>query len=204
MTYNKLIDILRQVIYRMVDPMLLALARVGVTPNCITFLGLLLNIASATIFLLGYIGWGGAIVLFAGLFDMMDGRMARIIGLESRFGAIWDSTLDRYSEMFCLFGITFFFFINGDIISAIVTFVAMIGSVMVSYVRARAEGIGIKCIVGILQRTERVVLVAIGGILSGLLQNSLPLIIIIWIIAVFANFTAFQRLYYCWKELKQK
>lgn len=210
MTYNGFIDILRQFIYKTVDPALKAMMRVGITPNIITLTGFIFNIVAAAIFIYAgtlypsadmscAIGWGGFTVLFAGLFDMMDGRMARIGHLESAFGALWDSSLDRYSEMFCLFGITFLFLEGGDLVSGIVTFTAMIGSVMVSYIRARAEGLGIECKVGMLQRTERVVITAAGALLTGIFSQPLCLIVAMWIIAVFANFTAFQRIAHCRK-----
>ena len=132
---------------------------------------------------------------------MMDGRMARIGHLESAFGALWDSSLDRYSEMFCLFGITFLFLEGGDLVSGIVTFTAMIGSVMVSYIRARAEGLGIECKVGMLQRTERVVITAAGALLTGIFSQPSCLVVAMWIIAVFANFTVFQRIAHCRKKI---
>lgn len=201
--YNKIIDVLRQCIYHIVDPLIKGLASMGVTPNMITFFGFLLNVAASIVFVKDNAGLGGLLMLVAGLFDMMDGRMARITHQESRFGAVWDSTLDRYSEMFCLFGITFFFLQEWKFNTAIVTFVAMIGSVMVSYVRARAEGMDIECKVGVMQRTERVVLLALGAILTGVSGELVCLTIAVWVIAIGANLTAFRRLWHCRKMTKR-
>lgn len=207
-------DFLQKVIYKIINPVVMGMIKVGITPNMITTIGFLLNIvATAMIIFAGMgsvfpntslVGWGGAIILFAGLFDMLDGRVARLGHMESPFGALLDSTLDRYSELFTLFGIFIFFFSCGDIYSGTITFLALVGSIMVSYVRARAEGVGIECKVGLMQRPERVVLTALGAILCGILNDFLPLIIPMVIIAVLANYTAFIRVRHCYKVLKNK
>lgn len=137
---------------------------------------------------------------------MIDGRLARTGNMQSRFGALFDSTLDRYSELLTLAGIAFVF-ISADIDRwfwyAVATFAAMVGSVMVSYVRARAEGLGIECKVGLMQRPERVVVTAVVTILSGATGS-------LWftaggmlLIAVLANITAFWRVGYCYSVLKK-
>lgn len=161
-------DWLQQTIYKIINPIVHGMIKIGITPNFITTTGLILNIVVACIFLYAgmkgeqgdfhYIGWGGGIILFAGLFDMMDGQVARIGKMSSTFGALYDSVLDRYSELTVFFGICFYLINQGYIISSIVAFVALIGSLMVSYVRARAEGLGLECKVGFMQRPERVVL----------------------------------------------
>lgn len=148
------------------------------------------------------IGWGGFIILAAGLFDMMDGRLARMSGKSSLFGALWDSTLDRYSELVSLFGICLAF-IRMDRVGewfwmGIVTFAAMIGSVMVSYVRARAEGLDIECKVGLMQRPERVVVTAVTAMLTGITGNMWWLAGGMILIAVLANITAFWRIWHCY------
>lgn len=203
---------LQRVIYYIIDPAIKAMIRLGITPNVVTFFGFVLNVAASGVLIfaamnvqhdqLECVGWAGGIILFAGLFDMMDGRLARMGNMSGRFGALLDSTLDRYSELFSLFGITFFFLQSNDVLSGIVTFVALIGSVMVSYVRARAEGIGIECRVGLMQRPERVVLTAVGAILAGATGEILCLIVPMWLIAILANITAFWRIYHCYRELK--
>lgn len=212
-------DFLQKAIYGIIDPVVKGLIRVGVTPNFITTTGLVLNIVAAAVFVYAglagessffYIGLAGGIVLFAGLFDMLDGRVARVGGMVSRFGAFYDSVLDRYSEMFSLFGIVFLFIQKGYFWSAIVTFVALIGSVMVSYVRARAEGLGIECKVGFLQRPERVVLTSLGALFCGIFSGVRAfdpmyiLIVPMWLIAIFANMTAFVRIRHCYITFKRQ
>lgn len=206
-------DFLQKVIYRIINPLIKGMIRVGITPNFITTTGFVLNVVAAGFFIyaaiyqpydLALIGWGGGIVLFAGLFDMMDGRLARMGNMSSVFGALWDSTLDRYSELFTLFGICTYFLLNGWEWMGVVTFLAMVGSVMVSYVRARAEGLDIECKVGLMQRPERVVLTALGAILCGVCGDLLWLAVPIAVIALLANITAFWRVRHCYKDLRGK
>ena len=206
-------DFLQKVIYRIINPLIKGMIRVGITPNFITTTGFVLNVVAAGFFVyaaiyqpydLALIGWGGGIVLFAGLFDMMDGRLARMGNMSSVFGALWDSTLDRYSELFTLFGICTYFLLNGWEWMGVVTFLAMVGSVMVSYVRARAEGLDIECKVGLMQRPERVVLTALGAILCGGCGDLVWLAVPIAVIALLANITAFWRVRHCYKELRGK
>ena len=145
-------DFLQKVIYVIINPIIKAMIRLHITPNIVTFIGFIGNIVAAGFFVeaaltqsLELLGWGGLIILAAGLFDMMDGRLARMSGKSSLFGALWDSTLDRYSELVSLFGICLYFLRMQDEMGfwmGIVTFAAMIGSVMVSYVRARAHETG--------------------------------------------------------------
>ena len=161
-----------------------------------------------------YIGWGGGIILFAGLFDMMDGQVARIGKMSSTFGALYDSVLDRYSELTVFFGICFYLINQGYVISSIVAFIALIGSLMVSYVRARAEGLGLECKVGFMQRPERVVLTGLGalccGIFAPMMENNeifepiMIFVIPLLIVAIFSNTTAFARLNHCRKLLSSK
>nr|MCR4920400.1 CDP-alcohol phosphatidyltransferase family protein [Bacteroidaceae bacterium] len=147
--------------------------------------------------------------LFAGLFDMMDGRVARVGGMSSTFGALYDSVLDRYSELVTLFGISVWLCNAGYVWGSIITFVALMGSIMVSYVRARAEGLGIECKVGLMQRPERVVLTAAGLIFTGVFANTtsfdpvLILIVPLLLIALLANLTAFWRIIHCYRQLKK-
>ena len=205
-------DFLQKIIYVIITPVIKGMIRIGFTPNLVTTIGFVLNIA-ATIMLLyaagemtestSIVGWSGAVILFAGLFDMMDGRLARIGNMSSMFGALWDSTLDRYSELFTLFGIAMYLILNSWVTGGVLTFLAMVGSVMVSYVRARAEGLGIECKVGLMQRPERVVLTSLGAILSGIFDNLWFLVVPIVIIAILANITAFWRICHCYKVLNK-
>ena len=205
-------DFLQKIIYVIITPVIKGMIRIGFTPNLVTTIGFVLNIA-ATIMLLyaagemtestSIVGWSGAVILFAGLFDMMDGRLARIGNMSSMFGALWDSTLDRYSELFTLFGIAMYLILNSWVTGGVLTFLAMVGSVMVSYVRARAEGLGIECKVGLMQRPERVVLTSLGAILCGIFDNLWFLVVHIVIIAILANITAFWRICHCYKVLNK-
>ena len=212
-------DYLQKIIYYVINPLIKGLIKMHITPNIITFVGLLLNLVATGFFLyaaiyapndLSWIGWGGAIILFAGLFDMIDGRLARMGNMSSTFGALWDSTLDRYSELFTLFGIAIYFLLTGYVWSGVVTFLAMVGSVMVSYVRARAEGLDIECKVGFMQRPERVVVTSVGALLCGLFTGItafdplLFLIVPMYLIAILANLTAFWRIAHCYRELQKR
>ena len=142
--------------------------------------------------------------------DMMDGRVARVGKMSSTFGALYDSVLDRYSELVTLFGIFYYLMLQGYLWGSIITFIALIGSLMVSYVRARAEGLGLECKVGFMQRPERVVLTALGAMFCGifgdctLFDPMLILIVPMAVIAILANLTAFARLAHCYKLLKDK
>ena len=208
-------DYLQKIIYQTINPLIKGMIKIGITPNIITTVGLLLNIVAAGMFVKAamstsegcayeLIGWGGGVILFAGLFDMMDGRLARMGNMSSVFGAMWDSTLDRYSELITLAGICLVF-VKGDWFwLSVVTFAAMIGSVMVSYVRARAEGLGIECKVGLMQRPERVVVTALTAIISGATGNLWWLAGGMILIAVLANITAFWRILHCYNQLKGK
>lgn len=205
-------DFLQKIIYVIINPVIKGMIKIGFTPNLVTTTGFVLNLVAAGMFLYAaneftdstaIVGWSGGVILFAGLFDMMDGRLARIGNMSSKFGALWDSTLDRYSELFTLFGVAMYLILNGWIISGIVTFFAMVGSVMVSYVRARAEGLGIECKVGLMQRPERVVLTSLGAILCGIFDNIWFLVVPIIIIAILANITAFWRIGHCYKVLSK-
>ncbi len=217
-------DQAQRLIYRMIGPVVRLLVRIGVTPDMITTTGLVLNIGVAAILITGaeigargeltYVGWAGALILFAGLFDMLDGQVARIGGKASRAGALYDSVLDRYSELVMFLGICYYLVAHHYFLSSLLAFVALIGSMMVSYVRARAEGLGIECKGGLMQRPERVVLTGaaailcgvFGGLIGGSYQLRVPGIpfvlfesisiftVPIAVMAVLTNITAAQRL----------
>lgn len=207
-------DFLQKVIYYVIDPIISGMIKIGLTPNLITSIGFVLNVVATAMFIYagyGYsegntalVGWSGGVILFAGLFDMMDGRLARRGNMSSTFGALLDSTLDRYSELCTLFGITLFLLQAGWFWSGVITFVALVGSIMVSYVRARAEGLDIECKVGLMQRPERVVLTALGAIICGAIDNVWALVIPMAVIAVLANITAFWRVGHCYNVLNKQ
>lgn len=203
-------DYLQKIIYHVINPLIRGMIKMGVTPNIVTAIGFLGNCIATGFFLYAalhveetsYVGWGGVIILAAGLFDMMDGRLARLGNMSSTFGALWDSTLDRYSELVALFGIAIYFSQAGWFWMGVITFAAMVGSVMVSYVRARAEGLDIECKVGVMQRPERVVVTALGTIIAGFGGNLWWLAGAMILIAILANLTAFWRIAHCYQVLK--
>ena len=222
--YKKERDGLQQGIYRIINPFVRLLIRMGVTPNMVTTIGLLGNIAAAAI--IAYAGydavttgsprfdlmtWAGAVTIIFSLVDMLDGQVARLGNMVSRFGALYDSVLDRYCELFTVGAIAYYLIMNGYVIGALIAFLALVGSIMVSYVRARAEGVGLECKVGFMQRPERVVVTAVGCLTCGIVGMACPsspdtaltiLVIAMAIIAVFANITAFARVDVCRKGLK--
>ena len=208
-------DYLQKLIYTLINPIIKGMIKMGFTPNMVTTIGFIGNVVAAFLFIhasqltplsmgFSWIGWGGAILLFSGLFDMMDGRLARLGNMSTTFGAFWDSTLDRYSELFSLFGITLYLMTASGIWAGVITFLALVGSIMVSYVRARAEGLGIECKVGLMQRPERVVMTALAAIITGMTSNLWWLIGGMTLIAVLANITAFWRVAHCYKQLKDR
>jgi CDP-diacylglycerol--glycerol-3-phosphate 3-phosphatidyltransferase len=209
-------DFLQQVIYKIINPLIKGMIKIGITQNIVTTLGFIGNIVAAAFFIYASqeqdldaqtttLGWGGFIIIASGLFDMMDGRLARMGNMSSSFGAMWDSTLDRYSELVSLFGIVLVFLEDeGWFWMGVVTFAAMVGSVMVSYVRARAEGLGIECKVGLMQRPERVVVTAITAMITGFTGNLWWVAGGMILIAVLANITAFWRVGYCYKKLTER
>jgi phosphatidylglycerophosphate synthase len=169
---------LQKGIYKIIDPFVKVLIRLGLTPNAVTTIGFLLNVGVAVIFVAGaeegnrddlsYVGWAGALILFAGLFDMLDGQVARLGNMSSSFGALYDSVLDRYSELVMFLGICYYLVGHHYFMSSIFAFIALIGSMMVSYTRARAEGLGIECRDGLMQRPERVVTIGVAAMACGI------------------------------------
>lgn len=164
-------------IYKVIDPIVRVLIKLGLTPNAVTTIGFILNIGVAVIFVIGaeegnrgdltYVGWAGGLILFAGLFDMLDGQVARLGNMKSTFGALYDSVLDRYSELIMFLGICYYLVAHHYFLSSIFAFIALIGSMMVSYVRARAEGLGVEIKGGLMQRPERVVTIGLFAMLCG-------------------------------------
>jgi len=211
-------ELLQKAVYCVVDPLVDVMGKLGLTPNSITAAGFAGNLFAMCLFIAAaqsadrderffhLIGWGGGVILFAGLFDMMDGRLARRCQMSSTFGALWDSVLDRYSELVTLFGICLVFLgiDRSWFPMGVATFAAMVGSVMVSYVRARAEGLGIECKVGLMQRPERVVVTAVAALVTAFTQDLSWLAVGMVLIAVLANATAFWRIAHCYKVLGNK
>lgn len=160
----------------------------GITPNALTAIGFGLTGVSALLLVFGYFFWGGVVLFCAGFFDMLDGALARATKQSSDFGAFFDSTLDRYSESVTLLALVYYYSVTfGHSTEIILIFLILVGSLMVSYVRARAEALNIECKGGILQRPERVLLLIFGLVTGWLLP-------ILWIQAIFTNISAVQRI----------
>jgi CDP-diacylglycerol--glycerol-3-phosphate 3-phosphatidyltransferase len=149
----------------------------------------------------GYFALGGALIIVAGLFDSLDGTLARLTNRVTAFGAFLDSTTDRFAEGALFLGIMYAFLQRGIVFAAYLIFLAMLGSLMVSYARARAEGIGVKCDEGLLTRFERMGLLVIGLILTAFFGDA-PLLISLALIAIFANVTAVQRMWLVYKTTR--
>lgn len=170
------------------DPIGAFLNRIGLMPNTMTILGLLGNTVGAIFLSQGQMTYGGLIILAMGPVDALDGTMARLRGEPSEFGAFVDSVTDRYSELVIFGGLLIFYAQQGDWVAALATFLAASGSVLVSYVRARASSLGYETKVGILTRMERYL------VLAPTLVLNIPLVGL-WIIAILANITALQRIW---------
>jgi len=181
-------------------PILFTLHKLGVTPNQVTVTGTVLNAGVAALVIADHLIWAGILVLVAGLFDMLDGSLARLTQKVTPFGAFLDSTLDRVSEGMVLAGIAYFLAIQGGrrgALDAALVVLALLGSILVSYTRARAESLGVECKSGIMTRPERIILVAIG-----LFFNVLPYVI--YILLALTAFTVVQRVVHTYRELGRK
>jgi len=182
------------------QPIVNLLARTPLTPNVVTWLGFCITIVAAVLIVTGHLFAAGFVVLVAGLFDMLDGALARVTNRVTRFGGILDSTLDRLSEAILLLGLLAVFAREQQVAESILVGVALLGSLMVSYIRARMEGLGIECKTGLFTRPERVIVLALGLLLS---RFDCALVIALTVITFFSYFTAGQRLLYAWRQTRQ-
>ena len=180
-----------------VEPAAYFFIRLGLHPNTMTLIGLGGNIIGAVFLAAGYMRIGGIFILVSGPFDGLDGTMARRLNQPSKFGAFVDSVTDRWSEMLILMGLLYYYLQLGHVLACLLVFAATMGSVMVSYTKARAEALGFDCNVGVLTRMERYLVMAPALILN------LPLVAL-WVIAVLANVTALQRTAYIRAQAFQK
>ncbi len=164
----------------------------GISPNLVTFLGFCLTAVSAVFAAYGQFLVAGIFLMLGGSLDALDGTLARVTGRVSRYGAFLDSTLDRYSEILAYLGLLFFYTQRGERLEILLIYITIAGSLLVSYTRARAEGIGVSCKGGLFTRAERW-----GTLVLGLLFNQMRLAL--WILAIFSNITALQRIYIVWR-----
>jgi len=172
------------------------LAALRVQPNILTLIGLFINIFASVLFAKGMFTWAGLVVLFAGIFDMVDGEVARRTGRVTRFCAFFYSLIDRYSDMILFLGLVVWYAKLDKILYAALVVISLIGSIMTSYTRARAESLIPACKVGFLERPERIVLLIIGS-----LTNRLGAAM--WVMAILSNWTVSQRIWYTWQETKK-
>jgi CDP-diacylglycerol--glycerol-3-phosphate 3-phosphatidyltransferase len=181
---------------RIIQGIVTALALSRVHPNVLTFIGLLINIWAAFLFSYGRFLSAGLVVIGAGLFDMVDGRVARETNRVTRFGGFFDSVLDRYSDLALLVGLLVYYASINRFFYVVLTAIVMTGTVLISYARARAENTIAKCKVGFLERPERVVLIIIGALANRMAP-------VLWVIAVLSNITVIGRIIYTWEETRR-
>ena len=203
---------------RIVDPVGNLFARAGVHPNILSMSGLILSLLAGLLYSQGSFFWAAWVVVLAGTCDTLDGHIARQNNKHSRFGAFFDSTLDRYSDMFLFIGLAYHF-AGGQMFlgfaensakqetnpwTVLVIILAVAGSFMVSYTRARAEGLGVECKRGLMQRPERIILLIIGSLLGNIpVIGSLLLKLSLLLLAVSTNLTAIYRIIFVRRHLER-
>ena len=185
-------DAVRKYSRKFLEPLARLISTTGVSPNVISVIGFLLMVGVAIVLANGYLFLGGILIIFAGIFDALDGMLARMMESTSRFGAFLDSTLDRFSEAIIYLGLFIYFLGQNQQVELILIYATVVGSLMVSYARARAEGIGVPLKEGMFTRFERIFLLVVG-----LLLNQVTLAL--WVLAILTNVTAVQRMYLVWR-----
>ncbi|NLG61952.1 MAG: CDP-alcohol phosphatidyltransferase family protein [Candidatus Cloacimonetes bacterium] len=200
------LDSLRGAVYGIIDPLTDWLSAKRVHPNALTTIGFLVTCSSALAFHQHHVRTAGFLILLGGFFDILDGRVARLTGLGSKFGAFYDSTLDRISEIAVFLGLLSLYndyrLELGDVGMIYLIMLAMAGSLMISYTRARAEAMGLDCRVGLMPRAERVVLLGAASLFFGEAWDGIVLKGVILILAVLTNLTAFQRIVWVYQHAR--
>jgi CDP-diacylglycerol--glycerol-3-phosphate 3-phosphatidyltransferase len=176
-------------------PVVAVLAKLGVTPNMLTIAQLLGGIGAAYVIAIGELLWGGIALLAAASLDAFDGTLARTTGRATKFGGVLDSTIDRLFEGAVLGGLLYYYLDRGDMLESMLVYTTIVGSICVSYVRARAEVEGISMYDGIFSRVTRIVVLAVGLVVGGLT-------LILWVLAVMTLVTVAHRLYIAYQRLK--
>jgi CDP-diacylglycerol--glycerol-3-phosphate 3-phosphatidyltransferase len=188
------------------NPLIKLLVKWDINPNTFTVWGFLITAIGSILLMVDshFVHWSGVLILVGGICDILDGKLARSSGRVTKFGALFDSSVDRYSEVIMFFGIAAFYVRADSYVLSVVTFIALGGSTMVSYVRARAESLGFEAKVGMMQRPERVVLIGFGALLYFPIFHltlfhvedfGVTLLeIAVWMVAIFANYTAIHRI----------
>lgn len=182
---------------RITDPIVFLLAKAHITPNALTLAGVLGSAGAAVLLARGQFLAGGIVVLAAGALDVLDGALARATGQVTRFGAVFDSVMDRVSEAAVLFGLLYYYADRDAREESLLIFAALAGSMLVSYIRARGEILGLPIREGLFTRAERVIIIGVGSMID-------QVRIALWILAVLANLTALQRLYLVWRKTRKE
>jgi CDP-diacylglycerol--glycerol-3-phosphate 3-phosphatidyltransferase len=198
----KLAEFRRTSARRITEPLGTALVKSRIKPNTLTCIALAISIIAAVTIATKYLLIGGILVLISGLFDILDGAVARLTNKVTRFGALLDSTFDRISDAALFLGLFILYLPSGGTIEMVLIFLALVGSLLTSYIRARAEAIGINCTVGLFTRAERIIILALGLLLNPLYGFSI--FIALLLIVVLGFFTVGQRLMYVWKQTKNQ
>lgn len=191
-----LTDRVRQWSRGIIDPIARFVSWTGISPNGVTLIGFLLMVMVGLLLSLGHLQLAGLLLIVAALFDAIDGALARIYNRVTRFGAFFDSTMDRYAEAAIFLGMLVYFNRQSANLEIILTYIAIVGSLMVSYTRARGEGLGVSIRGGLLSRLERMAILIIF-----LLLNQLTLAL--WILAPLTNLTALQRIWLTWRATQR-
>ncbi len=194
--YETLTDWMRAQASIITHPIARVFEKLGLHPNTITLVGLGLNIAVGGVLASGHLRWGGLLLLLASAFDALDGALARVTNNPTRFGAFLDSTMDRISEGALLLGLLIWLTAHGQPQDTYLIYLTLLGSVMVSYTRARAEGVGYSCKVGLLTRVERIVILGVGLMLAWVRPT-------LWLMAIFTWVTVGQRILHVYHEAQQ-
>jgi len=187
---------------RITEPLKTTLIKSRLKPNTLTWLALAISIIAAGTIATNHLLIGGFLVLLSGLFDILDGALARLTNQATRFGALLDSTFDRISDAVLLLGLLVLYVMSGGTTEMVLIFLALISSFLTSYVRARAEGLGINCPVGLFTRAERVIILALGLLLNPLYEFSIFIALLLVVVLGFV--TVGQRLIYVWQQTKSQ
>jgi CDP-diacylglycerol--glycerol-3-phosphate 3-phosphatidyltransferase len=191
-----LVELRTNLASRITDPVIEGLSRSGINPDALTLTGLAINIGAAYLIATGHFLPAGLLILVAGLCDLLDGALARFVNQTTKFGALFDSTADRISEAALFFGLIVWYMLRGSAMGVMLASAALIGSFLVSYIRARAEGLGLECKVGLFTRAERVIVLTIGLVVN-------QVTIALWVLVVFAYITVIQRLVYLRQQTRK-
>ena len=178
------------------DAIIRSFVKIRINPNILSFTGFAINLVAAYLFAYGYFRWAGVTIILAGIFDLTDGPVARITRRVTPFGGFFDSVLDRYSNLFLLVGLLVYYGRVNRFMYVVVVALAMIGSVMTSYSRARAENLIPSCKVGFLERPERVVLIIIGALFNRMAP-------VLWVIVALSNLTVVHRVIHTYREARR-